>query len=588
MPFKSTLFCAAALLLAVGCGGSDGEESRNGGGAPETATWPVWGANLHNTHYARLEKTVGRKNVGRLELKWVFRTGGNVSAFPTTTDELLYFPDWGRQIGLLNVPGKMYALDRETGEEVWSRFITEYNGGVLGNSISRSSPAIYRDSIVFGDVLNPALAILGTSGATLYAADRFTGDLIWSTRLDDHPASQVTQSPVVADGVVYVGVSSLENVFAGLGIGPLRPPCCNFRGSMLALDAETGTILWKTYTTPDNGGALDRFSGVSVWGSSPCVDRERNRVYVATGQNYKVPEALEACLREATDIDDPERRMNEEEACHVEHGSADNHFDSILALDLDTGVIEWSKGTRGFDAWTLACGGELGVIPSLPAYPPECPDPEGPDYDFAQAPMLFTTPSGRELLGVGQKSGVFWALDPDRGGDLVWATKVGPGSKSGGHMFGAATDGKRIFVQTTNLDHLETELADGTVVNGGFWSALDAETGDILWQTPDPASFLPLEGNLGNPYIGTGLGPGFFGAPQGPLTLANGVVYAGSMDMEGHMYAMDQATGGILWSFESGGSVCAAPTVVDGVLYWGSGYRSAFTNDRIYAFSLPD
>ena len=356
----------------------------------------------------------------------------------------------------------------------------------------------------------------------------------------------------------------------------------------MALDAETGTIHWKTYTTPDNGGALDRFSGVSVWGSSPCVDKKRNRVYVATGQNYKVPEALAACLREAAAIDDLERRMTEQEACRVAYGSADNHFDSVLALDLNSGAIEWSKRTEGFDAWTLACGGELGVIPSLPAYPPECPDPEGPDYDFAQAPMLFATPSGRELLGVGQKSGVFWVLDPDRGGDLVWATTVGPGSKSGGHMFGAATDGERIFVQTTNLDHLETELVDGTVVNGGFWSALNAETGEIIWQTPDPASFLPLEGNLGNPYIGTGLGPGFFGAPQGPITLANGVVYAGSMDMEGHMYAMDEATGEILWSFASGGSVAAAPTVVDGVLYWGSGYRSGFPNDRLYAFSLPD
>jgi polyvinyl alcohol dehydrogenase (cytochrome) len=60
------------------------------------------------------------------------------------------------------------------------------------------------------------------------------------------------------------------------------------------------------------------------------------------------------------------------------------------------------------------------------------------------------------------------------------------------------------------------------------------------------------------------------------------------MDMEGHMYAMDEATGEILWSFASGGSVAAAPTVVDGALYWGSGYRSAFTNDRVFAFSLPD
>ncbi len=584
MRFRSVSFCVLALLLAAGCGDSDSEKSA----ARETAVWPFWGGNLHNTHDASYETRVGTENVGTLQLKWVFQTGGSVSAFPTTTDELVYFPDWGRQMGLINTPGRMYALDRDTGEEVWSRLITEYNGGVQGNGISRSSPAIYKDSIIFGDVLNPVFAFLGTHGAHLYAANRFTGDLLWDTQLEDHPASQVTQSPVIADGVVYVGVSSLENIFVGLGIGSHRPPCCNFRGSMLAVDADTGEILWKTYTTPDNGGAYDLFSGVSVWGSGPCVDRKRNRVYVGTGQNYTFPAALADCLQEAVGIDDLEARLMAEESCRAEYGSPDNHFDSILALNLETGDIEWSQRTQGFDAWTLACGGELGVIPSLPAYPPDCPDPEGPDYDFAQAPMLFTTPSGRELLGAGQKSGIFWALDPDGEGEVVWATVVGPGSKSGGHMFGAATDGKRIFVQTTNLDHKETELVDGRVVNGGFWSALDAETGQILWQTPDPASFLPLTGNISNPYIGSGLGPGFFGAPQGPLTLANGLVYAGSMDREGHMYAMDAETGEILWSFESGGSVCAGPTVVNGNLYWGSGYRNGFSNNRFYAFSLPE
>lgn len=355
----------------------------------------------------------------------------------------------------------------------------------------------------------------------------------------------------------------------------------------MAFNADTGELLWKTYTTPDNGGALDQFSGVSVWGSSPVIDKERNRLYIGTGQNYKVPAPYMDCLQAAEAIVDEGEREDAIRLCHQLHDSPDNHQDSILALNLDNGEIEWSFKTLDYDAWTLACGGVVGLLPLLPPYAPECPNPEGPDYDFAQAPMLFKTPSGRELLGAGQKSGVFWALDPDNG-SLVWSTVVGPGGKVGGHMFGAATDGKKIYVQTTNLEHHIVLLKDGvTVVNGGYWSALDAETGTILWQTPDPTSALPLQGGIFQPYMGAGLGPGFFAAPQGPLTLANSVVYAGSMDMEGHMYALDAETGEILWRYASGGSVNTAPTVINGVLYWGSGYRNGFDNDKFYAFSVP-
>ena len=201
--------------------------------------------------------------------------------------------------------------------------------------------------------------------------------------------------------------------------------------------------------------------------------------------------------------------------------------------------------------------------------------------------MLFTTPSGRELLGIGQKSGVFWTIDPDSG-ELVWKTIVGPGGYVGGHMFGAATDGVHIYVQTTNIEHHDVSLVDGTTTNGGYWSCLDAETGKIIWQTSDPSADLPLTGSIYIPNLGAGLGPGYLATPQGPLTLANGVVYAGSMDPDGHMYAMNSDTGEILWSFASGGSVNTAPTIINGVLYWGSGYRNGINNNKFFAFSIPN
>jgi polyvinyl alcohol dehydrogenase (cytochrome) len=57
----------------------------------------------------------------------------------------------------------------------------------------------------------------------------------------------VTQSGVVNDNTVYVGVASYEEAYAALT--PSYPSCV-FRGSVLALNANTGQILWRTYTVP--------------------------------------------------------------------------------------------------------------------------------------------------------------------------------------------------------------------------------------------------------------------------------------------------------------------------------------------------
>ena len=117
-------------------------------------------------------------------------------------------------------------------------------------------------------------------------------------------------------------------------------------------------------------------------------------------------------------------------------------------------------------------------------------------------------------------------------------------------------------------------LVGGTEVDYGFWSAMDVSTGEILWQTPDP---IPFNTN------------------QGPVSTANGVVYACSMDANGHMYAMDASSGEVLWSFASGGSCNAGAAIVGGQVFWGSGYAAlagfipgAGPNNRLHAFSLQD
>ena len=238
-----------------------------------------------------------------------------------------------------------------------------------------------------------------------------------------------------------------------------------------------------------------------------------------------------------------------------------------MALDLNTGGIKWANKLQGYDTWTVAC-----FTGSLT----NCPDPKGPDYDFGQGSMLFTVKDAgksRDLVGAGQKSGVFWALDRDTG-KVVWSRIVGPGGSLGGMQWGSATDGQQIYVAISNSDIKQYTLeTSGETINGGSWSALDAATGKIIWQTADPAGAKDVA----------------------PMTVANGVVYAGSIasgDGLNNMYALDAKTGQILWNFNSGGSVVAGAAVVDGTVYWGSGYTrpnpiyGQVSNNQFYAFTV--
>lgn len=570
MRIASILAVCALPLMGFPCEDPD----------PGVAVWPAWGGDLHNTHHAAAETTIRPSNVHRLQPKWTFRTTGNVSAIPTLSETRVYVPDWG----LPYVGGsRLFAIDRDTGEEIFKKKVTDYTGNLIHN-VARSSPAIAGDLLVFGDLRNQPSAVAdipGGHGATLYAVDRTNGALVWKTTLDHHPLSVVTQSPVFYEGRIYVGVSSLEEAAARLPYD-----CCTFRGSMLALEASTGNILWRRYMTPDPEGPNGDFTGVAVWGSAPTIDEERRSVYIATGNNYTLSDALTTCL--ADHRGDPEAQSE----CYAQFDAPDNYAESVLALDLDTGAVKWARKLQNFGAWTFACDPDL--IPAVPVYAPNCEDLDGLDYDFGQSPMLVRTEVAgveQDLLGVGQKSGVFWAFDPDDG-STIWATRVGPGGVLGGMEFGAASDGERFYVQITNFDHTPFELVagerQGEVVNGGIWAALDASDGTMLWQTPDPSSELPLDGHMSHLTWGSGLGAGFFGVAMGPMTVANGVVFAGSMDEKGHMYAMDARNGTILWSFESGGSVMSAPSIADGVLYWGSGYSTGFNNNKLYAFEIGD
>lgn len=214
--------------------------------------------------------------------------------------------------------------------------------------VSRTSPALHGNKVLIGS----------HRGAYVMAVDQHTGDLLWKTQADSHPAAIITQSPVVFGHRLYIGVSSQEEWLAG----DASYVCCTFRGSLLALDVNTGTILWRTYVVPEG------YSGGAIWGSTPVVDPKRHAIYITTGNNYSAPDEVFACL-EAVGGD-----IRAAAGCLA----PDDDADAIIALDMHTGAIKWGRRLQSFDVWSVACG-----LP-LPGFPPldTCKAPDSPDYDY--------------------------------------------------------------------------------------------------------------------------------------------------------------------------------------------------------------
>lgn len=483
--------------------------------------WPIQGQNIRNTRSSHGEQRISSMNVNSLHPKWVFTTEGDVSATPTVADDAIYFPDWA---------GNLYAVNRRNGQLIWSHKIADYDH--FPGAFARVSPAVHGDDLIIGDI-ESASAV--HNGANIMSIDRRTGTLRWITQVDLHPAAIITGSPVFLGDVVYVGVSSSEETLAK---DPAYP-CCSFRGSMVALNVATGEILWQTYVVPNNLSRPDGYSGAAIW-QPPAIDERRGSLYVGTGNNYEVPQDVKNCLANSS--------ADAQSGCFAR----DDYFDTALALELTTGRVKWARRVQGPDVWTVACLSNPNPV--------SCPEPDSPDYDLSgSGPNLF-----ENMVGFGQKSGIYWMLNPDDG-SVRWSSMVGPGATLGGIEWGSATDGKRIYAAVANGNHKPYPLIDGTSTTGGAWSALDAATGKILWQRADPTQAIDT----------------------GAVSVSGDVVFAASYS--GNMHALNANTGEILFTFMSGGSVIDGPSIVDDTVYWGSGYKHippGTPNNKVYAFTV--
>lgn len=473
--------------------------------------WNGWGVDTDNSRYQKIAMArLSRDSVPRLQLKWAFAFPGATRAFgqPTVAGGRVF-------VGSQN--GTLYSLDARSGCVFWEhKAQADVRTAISIGPWTKGMPRRYA-------------AYFGDGKASVYAVDAQSGELLWKTPpLDSHAVARITGAPLLHGGRLYVPVSSTEEVLGG------RPQyeCCTFRGSVVALDALTGQQLWKAYTIQDEPKPTRKNSaGTQMWGPSggavwttPTLDARRGLLYVGTGNAY-------------TDPDPPAT-------------------DAVVAFDLKTGKLVWSRQPQAGDRWNFSCATPDKV---------NCAEPGGPDFDFGASPILRELPGGRRILIAGQKSGIVYGLDPDDQGKIVWQTRVGNGSELGGVEWGPAADGSAVYVANSDVIGPKRDQAGGL-------HALKLATGEKVWFAPP------------KPECNDGAKRGCSGAQSAAVTVIQGVVFSGGID--GHIRAYSTSDGAVVWDFNTardyetvngekgkGGSLDAAgPTVVDGMLYVNSGY----------------
>ena len=544
----------------------------------ENVDWPLHNLDLYGGRYSPMDQ-ITRSNVATLTPRWLFQHGviDGVSnqTTPVIVDGVMYVTD---------SRGSVYAVNAADGHLIWTYDVTELlAGGRREGYIFRHRGVTYEQGVVYS-----------AAGSFIFALDAKTGEPIES--FGEHGQASVildvlrlrypdvetaismgywfTSAPQIHDGVIYVGSTRSESLIPG--------------GHVLAVDAQTGEVIWHFNTIPQDekdqgwdiagptwvGGGRE---GGGIW-ETPSIDPELGMVYVAVGNPFG----------------DSTKR------------SGLNLFtDSVLALSLEDGQLQWYYQLVHHDVW---------------------------DYDNGSQPILFDmevdgTPV--KALAQANKNGFLYILnretgapvhpivetpvstETDREGEQPWPTQPIPQTAAGVPMEpvspivpenippehlagntivpiftprgpdqifapgsgGGASYAPMAYSQQTGL--LYVSAIDRPFNSGrgprGFVSAFDPTTGELSWQQ-----------------IFEGYGQ------SGPVVTAGGLVFVGAgSNIAGYFYAFDAETGEELWKFNTGAGVFSSPAVymVDGEQFVtvasGGGSRGRRGGDLILSFALP-
>jgi polyvinyl alcohol dehydrogenase (cytochrome) len=321
-----------------------------------------------------------------------------------------------------NDNGVVYSLAAKSGCVYWA-----YQADMFGRFAPIAAP-------ISGFPGTKYAIFFVTRSTNAYAINAHDGKLLWKSQVRN-ALNNLSATAAYHDGKLYVPMSGTETLVGA----DLNYECCQSRGAVAAVDANTGKVLWRTQSVQEplrqlgeNTSGKQRWgpAGASVW-NTPTVDAKRGLIYVGTGNSFGRVAAATS--------------------------------DSILALRMADGAIVWHHQEFERDAFMARCQA------TNPAGT-NCPDTLGPDYDFGGSSAILQTVNGKDILLAAGKGGVAIGLDPDNKGELLWRTKLWEDtapSASGLVVWGGAADGSRVFYPLQQP--------------GGGLKALDIKTGKVDW-----------------------------------------------------------------------------------------------------------
>jgi len=495
--------------------------------------WPTYNGETGGNRYTTLTQ-IDKTNVAKLAPRWVFTVpdAGNLQVTPIVVDGIMY----------VTAPNECYALDAGTGRRIW-HYKRPRTKGVVQGSANRGAG-------VAGDRL-----FMVTDHAHIIALNRFTGELLWDTELDDWRKNYAASSaPLPAGNLVISGVSGGEH---------------GANGFVAAHDQETGKEVWRFWTVPKPGepgsetwqGKDIEHGGAPTWFTG-SFDSALDIVYWPTGN--------------------PSKEYNGDDR------KGDNLYaNSIVALDRQTGKLRWYYQFTPHDLW---------------------------DWDATQTSVLIDAAwegQPRRLMLHASRNGFFYVFDRENGKlllatpfvrNLTWASGIGAdgrpiklpnqeptpaGTKVCPSQDGATNWFSPSYNPSTGLYYVQTfekcsiytkseqgEWESGKSYLGGsqrtapdprperILKAIDIRTGAIRWELPQP-------------------GPAH--SWGGTLATATGLVIFG--EEGGGLMAADATTGKPVPIFQTNQTWRASPMTY---MFDGKQYVAVAAGSNIIALTIPD
>jgi alcohol dehydrogenase (cytochrome c) len=495
------------------------------------ADWPTYNGDPRGNRYTPLTQ-INKDTLGRLAPAWLFSVpdAGQLQVTPVVAGGIMY----------VTARNELFALDAGSGRRIW-HYKRPHTKGVTQGHANRGAG-------VAGDRV-----FMMTDHAHLIALNRFTGELLWDTPLDDWRKNYAASSaPLPAGDLVVSGVSGGEH---------------GANGFVAAYDQSTGKEVWRFWTVPKRGepgsetwqGSDIDHGGAPTWFTG-SYDPELDAVYWPTGNPSK-------------EYSGDDRK-------------GDNLYaSSILALDRRTGRLRWYYQFTPHDLW---------------------------DWDATQTSVLVDAEwqgRQRKLMLHANRNGFFYVFDREQGTlllakrfvtHLTWASGIGSDGRpmklpnqepsAGGTKVCPSQDGatnwfspsydpttRLYYVQTFEKCGIYTKRPQGPWESGKTYlggshqvaadptpqrilRAIDIQTGAIVWELPQP-------------------GPAH--SWGGTLSTASGLVIAGAEG--GALIAVDAQSGKLLWSFETNQTWKASPMTY---VFDGRQHIAVAAGANIIAFAL--